>query len=196
MSELNDYDAIELCKAGGEAAGSAFRVLFERYFDSVSRHARRVLGEGRYARDVDDAVQETFLRLHHSLEHYDPCRPLRPYLLAIAHNVCVDLANKRRKTEQREDDARIPEETSPEDEAPELASKKERNQAVQAALLSLVPEVRSLLVLRYINGLNLDEMARILGCTDRTVRNRLRSAAVLFEQALANRGLVAWETSQ
>ena len=52
--------------------------------ESIFRFAYLFLGDPD---DAEDVTQETFLRAYHSLKHFDPTRPLRPWLLSIAANL-------------------------------------------------------------------------------------------------------------
>jgi RNA polymerase sigma-70 factor (ECF subfamily) len=49
----------------------------------------RMLGE------AEDAAQETFLRAYDQFARYEPARPLKTWLLAIAHHHCIDRLRQR-----------------------------------------------------------------------------------------------------
>jgi RNA polymerase sigma-70 factor (ECF subfamily) len=66
----------------GEAA--AWEPLMLAHQEPVFRLAYLFLGD---ADDAEDIAQETFLRAYRSLKHFDPSRPLRPWLLSIAANL-------------------------------------------------------------------------------------------------------------
>jgi len=66
----------------GEAA--AWEPLMLAHQEPVFRLAYLFLGD---ADDAEDIAQETFLRAYRSLKHFDPARPLRPWLLSIAANL-------------------------------------------------------------------------------------------------------------
>lgn len=185
--DMTDAEAIGRCRSDADDGRAAFRVLYDRYFDSVTSYTRRMLPS---AEMVDEATQETFVRLYRSRERIDPKRPLRPYLLRIAHNVCLDLLKRGRRFAEREggdmDEAATP-------STAEAVEAGERQAAIARALNRLAPESRSLIVLRHVQGLKLKQLAELQDCTERTVRNRLRSAAVLFERALQEQGVLCWE---
>lgn len=70
----------------------AFEELTRRLRPGLEAHlARRTAHQD----DVDDLVQETFLRVHRGLGGYDPGRPLLPWVLTIASNVAAEAARKR-----------------------------------------------------------------------------------------------------
>jgi RNA polymerase sigma-70 factor (ECF subfamily) len=189
VTELDDRIALERWRSGtAEVARAAFRQLYERYFDEVHRFVRRLLQDGHAA---DDAVQETFVRLHRGLATIDPARPLRPFVLTVARNVAIDAlrARAKRPKELPEDERHEPAVIS------EAASERERRAAIADALAALAPEHRSILVLRHVEGLKLEEIAEGASCTVRTARNRLRAAGALLGRELKRRGLAPEEGS-
>ena len=185
MVETEDATLLARCQASRDRG--AFHQLYERHVGVLLGFARRVTGDGALAEDV---VQESFVRLFQSIDNVDVGRPLRPYLLRIAHNVCLDLLKRGRRFAEREggdmDEAATP-------STAEAVEAGERQAAIARALNRLAPESRSLIVLRHVQGLKLKQLAELQDCTERTVRNRLRSAAVLFERALQEQGVLCWE---
>jgi RNA polymerase sigma-70 factor (ECF subfamily) len=169
-------------------AVSELRRLYELHFDEVRRLHARLLGDGHAA---DDATQETFIRIHHALPTCDRERPLRPWILAIARNVAIDILRARAKA------AKMPQE---EPAAPSMvvaeASASEERRAVEDALAALAPEHRSILLLRHVHELKLEEIAEGSACTVRTVRNRLRAAGALLGRELKRRGIVSSEVRE
>ncbi len=68
----------------GEQA--AYRLLLEELTPYLRAVARRRLGQ----QEVDDAVQDILLSLHSVRNTYDPARPFKPWLIAIAQRRLVD----------------------------------------------------------------------------------------------------------
>ncbi len=189
MAELEERAAVLRCQRGADADHSAFKAIYERYAPEVYRFQKRLLGDRHSA---EDAVQDTFVRLHRGLKGYDATRPFRPYVFSVARNVAVDVLRVRAKRPRAETlgDAAT-EGTS----AADSASQGERTTAVAESLATLAPEHRSLLLLRHVHGMKLEELAEGLACTDRTIRNRLRAAATLLERELRRRGILSREVS-
>lgn len=61
--------------------------------------ARRRIAD---AHEAEDAVQDTLLTVHRMLAIYDPSRPLRPWLIAIAERRCIDRLRRRGRGAGRE----------------------------------------------------------------------------------------------
>src|SRR5512138_345782 len=75
----------------------AYGLLVRHHEPDVQRLCRRLLGG---AAECDDACQESFVRAHVALGSYDPARPFRRWLLAIAAHCAID-ALRRRSRESR-----------------------------------------------------------------------------------------------
>ncbi len=179
MAELSDEEALALsCRGADGPDHAAFRVLYERLRPEVEAFLRRVIGERA---SVEDALQDTFVRLYRSLPSFDRSRPLRPYLLAIARNVAMDTLRTRGKLKL----------LAPAAEARAVAPGADEKAApVAEALEALEAQHRSLILMRWVHELKQDEIATALGCTERTVRNRLKTASALFERELVRRGVL------
>jgi RNA polymerase sigma-70 factor (ECF subfamily) len=164
--------------------GDSFRAIFDAHAREVYRFLRRLLDDHETA---EDALQETFVRLHRALPTVDKDRPLAPFVLQIARNVAIDIVRARQKKPKSvglEPDAVL---------APDATGTAEKTELVNAALAALSPEHRAVVVLRHMHGLKLDDVASALGCTVRTAYNRLRAASVLLARELERRGLASGE---
>jgi RNA polymerase sigma-70 factor (ECF subfamily) len=84
MESTADSDLMDRY-AQGDA--SAFDALFGRY---DSRVFAFFLARTRCPDRAADLHQELFLRLHRSRDHFDPTRPLAPWIFALARNVWHD----------------------------------------------------------------------------------------------------------
>lgn len=192
LSEPSELEASELEaeRAGSERgllvraqAGErgAFRALYEAQGPGALRFLTRLLGDAAAA---EDALQETFLRLHGALATLDPERPLRPYLLRVARN--VGIASLRRSKPSLEVPSALP---AGEGGPVERAARRERSAQIAAALSSLPAGLRAALLLRHDQGLTVRATGEALGVSERTARTRLRDASVCFARALRERGL-------
>jgi RNA polymerase sigma-70 factor (ECF subfamily) len=156
----------------------AFAALVETYQTGVYNLCYRMLGD---AREAEDAAQETFLRCYSQLHRYDPSRPFKTWLFAIAGHHCVDRLRKRRLKWLSLDDELLAEgemwrSTTPGPE--EVVLDHERRDEVTALLARLAPHDCSVIVLRYWSGLSYAEIADVLGVTVSSVKSRLHRARV------------------
>ena len=145
--------------AGGDV--DAFRVLFERYVDRVRRYTRVKLGTPE---DGDDAVQDVFLAAWRGLPRfrYEHEGSFPGWLFGIARHV---VAQHRRGKGRAV--------LVPIDEAPESMVEFEGTAVSRRLLveeLGKLPEAqREALVLRFVAGLPIRDVAASMGKTERAV---------------------------
>ena len=156
--EVSVADVIQRA-AGGDV--DAFRVLFERYVDRVRRYTRVKLGTPE---DGDDAVQDVFLAAWRGLPRfrYEHEGSFPGWLFGIARHV---VAQHRRGKGRAV--------LVPIDEAPESMVEFEGTAVSRRLLveeLGKLPEAqREALVLRFVAGLPIRDVAASMGKTERAV---------------------------
>jgi len=116
--------------------------------------------------EEEDLVQETFLRAFGSIGTYRGDSAVRPWLLAIARNVCAD--HVRRRTRQRRILRRVTANTT------EMASGPPGT--TEALLAYLDDDRREAFVLTQMLGHSYEDAAVVLGCPIGTVRSRVSRA--------------------
>ncbi|MNX90474.1 ECF RNA polymerase sigma factor SigW [compost metagenome] len=179
----NAADETALIKAYQQGDKRAAEAIFRRYHPMVHALATRMLGN---AAEVDDAVQEAFIRAFRGLKTFRGDSSLKTWIYRVATNVCLTQADKIKRTQPYDslDDplgeeggetrgSQIPSDVRPPDEAllgEELGDK------IQAALDKLSPEFRAVLVLRDVEGLSYEEVAATTGANLGTVKSRLARA--------------------
>jgi RNA polymerase sigma-70 factor (ECF subfamily) len=144
--------------------GAAFVALLERHDLSHRRLAFRLLGDsGR----MDDVLQEAYARAFRALTRFRGDSSLETWLYRIVYNACVDDLRQRREHETLEewDERLVAAPTEPEDRL-DLA----------AALASLPPELRAVVLLVDAEGLSYAEAAAVLGTPPGTIASRLNRA--------------------
>ena len=154
---------------GGETR--ALSVLVERHYGPLLGYLYRFLGGNRPL--AEDIVQETFLRVLQR-GSYQAGRPFKPWLYAIAINLGRDYfksARVRRDVAQDEEILEGIYDTAPGPEEAVLSD--EQGRSVAAALGQLGEEYRVTLILRFYNGLSLQEIAETLHIPLGTVKSRL-----------------------
>ncbi len=122
--------------------------------------------------DAEDVAQEVFLQLHRTLPSLKSETHISAWLCKVTSHRCIDASRKRRMD-------------LPLDEIAEPTSKCKPGDPLMASLLqrtvaSLPPKARIVVILRYQEELELEEIARVLGWRLNTVKSRLqRSLAIL-----------------
>lgn len=82
---------------GGD--GRAYDRLLRDCLPLLRAIARRRIADHA---EAEDAVQDTLLTIHRMLATYDPARPARPWIAAIAERRCIDRLRRRGRTAGRE----------------------------------------------------------------------------------------------
>lgn len=156
---------------GGQV--DAFEDLMARTEARVLALAWRMLGDRHLA---EDAAQETYLRVFRSLHTFRLAEPFEAWLVRITVNVCRDLARKRGPMPVAFEawDALPEEKATP--AAEETVLFHQRRAMVQQALACLPEAERAALVLRDLEGLSTEAVARILGVRPVTIRSQVSSA--------------------
>jgi RNA polymerase sigma-70 factor (ECF subfamily) len=165
-------------------AGDA--TAFERIMLDTERKvvatAWRMLGNREDARD---AAQEVYLRVYKYLDRFKPEQDFNGWLYRITINVCRDAARKRRgatsggeffTARTNEPERALPESVSPDANAEENAIRAQQRSMLMSALDTLPEKERAALVLRDLEGLTTEEVARVLRSRPVTVRSQISSA--------------------
>ncbi len=176
-----DHDVIEGCQRGDE---DAFRELFESHKDKVYSIALRYSGDRAAAMDI---CQDTFLKLMDRIGQFRGDSSFDSWLYRLVVNSCLDYRRRQKRwmpmVEEFFDSFRSAEPTPLQE-----LMEDERSQQVQDVVARLTPEHRTIVVLRYTEGLSYEEIAEILNCSRGTVASRLNRAHKVLERRLG--GLV------
>lgn len=165
----------------GVASGhdGAFNEVYQRFYPRLFRFVRRSLDPS--SAEVDDLLQECFLRLVKSADRFDPGRSLETFLFTILRNLIKN--EYRRLSRIPEMTAEMPFETIAQLDAPQLENKDERIVLTQA-LNVLEPTLRIIMVLRYQEELSIREIALIMECPEGTIKSRIHYGLIKLETVL------------
>ena len=139
--------------------------------------------------DAKDIAQESFLRVFRSRDRFQEGRSFEAWLFRIVVNQSKrSLARRRRRpAASLEDvpDAEMPDSNEPSPSAAAAAS--ELSEKITAILDDLSPRLRSVFVLRDLQGMATSEIAQILTCTETTVRRHSADARAKVRDLLGRR---------
>ena len=136
--------------------------------------------------ELEDVTHEVFLKAFHTFQGYDRARPLRPWLFGIAMRAAVDhrrLARHRREVGDRDADP-----PDPQPGAEHRLGEAEEHALLLAALDDLSWERRALVIMFYLNGHTLEEIAEVFPAPKFTLYSRLRMAREDLRRAMVRRG--------
>lgn len=185
----NDLIAIQRCLSGNP---EAFEELVIRYQKPVYNLVYRFLGN---VDDAKDITQEAFVKAYQSLTKHNPELAFHSWLFRIAQNLSIDYLRwkKRRLTvsldepsEDTDHDMRYKEIA---DQTPNVRNRLIEDQKcahIQTVIDSLPEQYKSVIILRHIEGLPLNEIARVLNLPLGTIKTNLYRARNLMKDKLRN----------
>jgi RNA polymerase sigma-70 factor (ECF subfamily) len=162
-------------------------MLVRRYQGWVFTLAMRMLGDRA---EAEDMAQEIFLKAYRGLSRFKGASRFSTWLYAIASHHCLNRLQYRRRRpppHARAGDDPPAAVDRLADQAPRadaLLEQTELARIVQAELANLTAEHRIILVLRDIQGLSYEEIARTLRLELGTVRSRLHRARMEMKTRL------------
>jgi len=152
----------------------------------VREHARFVFKVAysllRNVEDAEDAVQETFLRVHRSGD-LPNVRELRPWLARITWRVAVDRIHRRPKAREELAEAAF-RARAREVSAEQLLMRQEEIALLHRLIATLPEELRHPLVLSTVEEMNSVEIGKVLGIPEASVRTRLFRARQILKEKL------------
>ncbi len=166
---------------------TAFDQLYQLTRMDAVRTLRHLVGNRV---EVEDLLQETYLRLLTAVKGYRGESRFRTFFYRVCSNVALShLRWKRRRPE--DSFAEPPEQVAPGEDPEQAAARAQGARLVEVALERLKPKKRIVFVYYELCGMSPDEIAEAVGSSANTVRSRLHHARLEFNEAmqrlLANR---------
>lgn len=169
----------------------------KEYFDLLVKHFQqpiynlvfRMINQKEEAKDV---TQEVFLKVYKNISNYDQQAKVSTWIYRIATNTCIDYLRKKRemlfKDEKQidfsNDNIAFTDESklrSPQ----QIYESQELSRAINQNISALPEKYRAVVILKYINDLTFEEIAKIIGEPENTVKTRLYRGRELLRKDLA-----------
>jgi RNA polymerase sigma-70 factor (ECF subfamily) len=184
-------DVSDLVRRAQDGDQEAFGVLMQAHHERVFR---TVLGVIRHEHDARDVCQEVWLTVWKNLGAYRGGSQFTTWLHPIAVRRAVDHLRRRRKWYHRflpfagPGAGEHPAATEPaaDSDPRQDSERRERSDRFERALAALPEKHRTVLVLREVEGLSYEQIAKTLNCRAGTVMSRLFHARRLLAQKLGN----------
>ena len=168
-----------LLEASCRGDPQAFAELVRRFEASTYRFIHRMVGRAAVAEDLS---QEVFLRLWRHLGSLDSADMLPAWLRRVSANAVIDYWRKEESRQRRLQEFREHPIARRMVRPSTRMESREALDAVQEAMGALPAKLKSVLVLRAVEGLRYEELAEVLGVSVNAVRSRLfRARQVLLE---------------
>jgi RNA polymerase sigma-70 factor (ECF subfamily) len=170
-----DTNLVREARAG---ASEAYSELVRRYQDRIF-----TLVSGRVAdrEDALDLVQEIFIKAYVGLGRFRQEAGFYTWLYRIALHLCIDYGRRRKRRQEPlaldqyvlDHPGLEPEDTSPTNDPERALMNLHLRAAIHTALHELREPFRTAVILRDIEGLDHQEIARIMGCPLGTAKTRI-----------------------
>ena len=154
--------------------------LFERHKDRIYTIALRYSGDPAAAQDI---AQETFLKLFAGLGTFRGESAFDSWLYRLVVNACLDHRRKSKRLAPFVESV-LDLLHAPGVSALDSVMRDEMSGHLKAAVDSLPPEQRMVVVLRYTEGLSYDQIAEAMGCSAGTIASRLSRVHKTLERRL------------
>jgi RNA polymerase sigma-70 factor (ECF subfamily) len=165
---------------------ASFERLVHRYQGLLFKYVYNIFRDYHLAQDI---TQEVFIKVYASLTGYNVKYPFSTWLLRVAHNYAIDYLRRRKlhlvSLEFKVGDTRVSDSLAASLPAASRAYEisREREQ-IKEAIFSLDPDYRSVIFLRYIEGVTLEDISYILGIPMGTVKSRINRARLMLQRRL------------
>ncbi|SDN80397.1 RNA polymerase sigma factor SigW [Bacillus sp. OK048] len=166
----------------------AFAEIVEIYSNSIYQLGYRMLGNRHEAEDI---AQEAFIRAYVNIKSFNQDLKFSTWLFRIATNLCIDRIRKKKPDYYLDAEVSGTEgltmysQLSSNSPLPETELESlELQDTVQKEILKLPEKYRSVIVLKYIEELSLNEISEILDMPLGTVKTRIHRGREALRQQL------------
>jgi RNA polymerase sigma-70 factor, ECF subfamily len=180
-----------LCERVAKRDEAAFDLLVARYQQRAYRLAWSIL---RNAEDARDISQEAFIRLYESAGSFGGRSKFSTWFYRILVNLCLDHKRKHRwwSLWARDDgddrsDSLLERQPAPVTDPVDTLSQERTMQDLSAAVDRLAPRQRAAVLLRVQEDMATYEIARVLKCSEATVRVHLHRALATLKKTMEKR---------
>ncbi len=178
ISSGTESELIERLRSGDQAA---IEEIFHAYYGGLCRFT---LGMTRSRDDVEDLVQDIFVRLWTNREVWSPKGTIKTYLFKAARNQSINFIKSRshRRTSGAEEQEAIP--SPPEADPVSSLYNKDASDVVNAAIERLPERCRLVFTLNRHEDMTYAEIADVLGISEKTVENQMSHALKTLRKSL------------
>jgi RNA polymerase sigma-70 factor (ECF subfamily) len=186
----NDLELLKRCLAG---ENQAWELL-------LRAHNRKIYGlcyrfTGRTV-EAEDLTQEIFIKVFQTLKSYNQAQgTFTTWLTRVARNHLVDhyrRTKRDRATSSLDDEeaGEVEARPSPEGSPTAAVESRERRELIQEGLDKLSPDLREAVILRDLQDLDYEEIARVLGVPQGTVKSRINRGRLELARVLKRMDLL------
>jgi RNA polymerase sigma-70 factor (ECF subfamily) len=179
--DFSEAALIEGCRAGNR---EALEGLIKRYHIAVLRVCVSLIG----SRDVDDLVQDIFVKILRRIRTFEGRSTLFTWIYEITVNHCRDELRRRRRRRwfslQAMPQETLEQITTDQNSANDQIETDDLRQHLRHELNQLPSKYRELVVLRDLEGLGYEEIAKMTGIAMKLVKSRLYQARQILAEKM------------
>jgi len=187
MESVNKQDDLSLITRFKAGDTSVFEKILLKYQHRIYNLCRYMIGN---THDAEDAAQDVFLKAYQNLNKFKPDSSLHTWLYRIAVNTCIDYKRKplfeSLFKSSKEGDEFVVDHPADSPSPERLYGSKEIGNAIQLALGRLSEKLRTVIVLKEIEGLSYEEISEVLDVSIGTVKSRISRAREELKKLLKN----------
>ncbi len=182
LKEKSDSELVNLVLKNQDI----FEHLVDRYEKKLNRYVHRLTGLD--TESIEDILQEAFIKVYVNLNDYDPEYSFSSWVYRITHNEAINYLRKNNKVttvpleNDNKENANLIEVLKSEIDVAEEISRKDLVERIRKAISMLPNKYREILILRYIEDLNYEEISDILRMPMGTVATTINRAKEKFKQ--------------
>ncbi len=192
---MTSEEELNTVRAAASGDKSAFERIVREHQKNVYNLALKLTGSEQ---DALDASQDAFLKAYQNLRSFRGESRLSVWLYRLTYNASMDIIKKSRRgrlvsLSAEEDGAEL----DMPDDAPtpdEQAERRERLEAVRAAVLELDEDKRRIILMREYRDMSYSDIAAALKLEEGTVKSRLARARAALAEILKNCGTFSLDT--
>jgi RNA polymerase sigma-70 factor (ECF subfamily) len=162
---MNDEQLIEKIKKRPEVFGK----IIDRYQKKLERYVLYLTGQKN---EVDDLVQEVFIKVYINLNSFDTKKKFSSWIFRIAHNLAVNYLKKKKIVFNLNENINIDDSKNIEEDF----EKKELKKIIESCLSNVPINYKEVVVLYYFENLSYEEISDSLKIPPGTVAIRLSRA--------------------
>lgn len=175
----------ELLERSNGGDREAFHALYVRFYHPVLRFAYRITGQLELAQE---AVNDVMLVVWRDGRSFAGRSSVSTWIMGIAYRTALKASERSRRWSWRHAGADFEEATERSAASSELMEQAEMRDLIERGLDALSPEQRAVVELTYYFGCSYDEIARIVGCPENTVKTRMFHARAKLRSLLPRLG--------
>lgn len=173
IKQLNDRQLIDRILSSGDTA--LFSVLYDRYANKVYR---KCIGMVRNKDDAQDLAHDILVKAFLNISNFEGNSTFSTWIYAISYNQCIDFLRQRQKlpTDDYEESDNL---LNYQDDDTQIAEKELFEMGVERLNLliyQLSEDDRAILLMKYQDGMSIDNIILVLNVTESAVKMRLKRA--------------------